>query len=399
MSGEKPNFLFDAPLFVTVLARLIINVMMRMFYPFLPAFSRGLGVPIEHLIRLLSLRSALAMSAPFFGRLPDRFGRRNIMFAAMIILAAALAAMALWPGHPFFVVVLLLGMVAQFLFLPAQQAYLSERVPYVQRGRVIAIGELAWSGALLLGIPVVGWLLARAATPEAGLPRPFAVLAVVSLAVAGLLLRALPRETVRHGRSSAAFFHWKPILTNPHVLAGLALGLLIGGANESLNVAFAAWLEGSFGLALTALGLATGIIGAAELLGEGGVMVISDRLGKRRTIALGVGLSTLAYLALPALGSTLPGALIGLFLVYLTFEFAFVATLPLMTELVPLARTSVMSANFAGLSLGRMLGALLGGALLPFGIGASGITAAGINIVALAVLLLWVRENDSRDGE
>ena len=128
-------------------------------------------------------------------------------------------------------------------------------------------------------------------------------------------------------------------------------------------------------------------------------MVISDRLGKRRTIALGVGLSTLAYLALPALGSTLPGALIGLFLVYLTFEFAFVATLPLMTELVPLARTSVMSANFAGLSLGRMLGALLGGALLPFGIGASGITAAGINIVALAVLLLWVRENDSRDGE
>ena len=66
-----------------------------------------------------------------------------------------------------------------------------------------------------------------------------------------------------------------------------------------------------------------------------------------------------------------------------------------MTELMPLARASVMSANIAGHSLGRMLGALLGGALLPLGIGASGIAAAGINLVALAVLLLWVRENDS----
>ena len=124
-------------------------------------------------------------------------------------------------------------------------------------------------------------------------------------------------------------------------------------------------------------------------------MALSDRLGKRRTIALGVGLSTLAYLALPALGSTLPGALAGLFLVYLTFEFAIVATLPLMTELMPLARASVMSANIAGTSLGRMLGALLGGVLLPMGIGASGIAAAGINLVALAVLRLWVRENDN----
>ncbi|MEE3254618.1 MAG: MFS transporter, partial [Chloroflexota bacterium] len=72
-----------------------------------------------------------------------------------------------------------------------------------------------------------------------------------------------------------------------------------------------------------------------------------------------------------------------------------VAILPLMTELMPVARASVMSANIAGHSLGRMLGALMGGFLLPFGIGASGIAAAVLNILALVVLLLWVQENKS----
>ncbi len=145
MKNAKRDFSLGAQLFAITFARLIINFALRMVYPFLPAFSRGLGVPIQKNIRLLSLRSALGMSAPVFGQLPDRFGRRSIMLAAMIILAATAAAMALWPGHGVFVVFLLLSIGAHFLFLPSQQAYLSERVPYTQRGRIIAINEISWS--------------------------------------------------------------------------------------------------------------------------------------------------------------------------------------------------------------------------------------------------------------
>ena len=179
------------------------------------------------------------------------------------------------------------------------------------------------------------------------------------------------------------------------MLAGLLLGVFTAGANESLNVVFASWLEVTFGMALTAIGLATVIIGLADLLGEGGVIAFSDRWGKKRTIGWGIGLSVFSYLALPLLGTSRTGALLGLFFVYLTFEFAVVAILPLMTELMPMARTSVMSANIAGHSLGRMLGALMGGFLLPFGIGASGVAAAVLNVLALVVLLLWVKENKS----
>ena len=386
---------FGMQVFATIVARLTINTAVRMLYPFLPAFSRGIGVPIETLIRLLSLRSALAMMAPVFGRLSDRYGRRNIMVTAMVVLSAALAAVALWPGYWIFVAFLLLGIVAQILYQPAHQAYISERVPYEQRGRVLAITELAWAGAMLIGVPLVGWMLARAPSLEIGLPRPFVFLSILGIVSVVMLSKTLSNHRNGIDKSVNAFSHWKIVLTNRSVIAGLMLGVFTAGANESLNVVFASWLEVTFGMTLTAIGLATVVIGVADLLGEGGVIAFSDRYGKRRTVGWGIGLSVFSYLALPLLGTSRMGALLGLFFVYLTFEFAVVAILPLMTELMPEARASVMSANIAGHSLGRMIGALMGGFLLPFGIGASGIAAAVLNVLALLVLLLWVKENKS----
>ena len=395
MTSTNNKTPFGMQIFATIVARLTINTAVRMLYPFLPAFSRGIGVPVETLIRLLSLRSALAMIAPVFGRLSDRYGRRNIMVAAMFVLSAALAAMALWPGYRIFVALLFLGILAQILYQPAHQAYISERVPYAQRGRVLAITELAWAGAMLIGVPLVGWMLARAPSPEIGLPRPFMFLAIFGIVSGVVLLKTLSNQRNTVDKPIDMYSHWKTVLSNRNVLAGLMLGVFTAGANESLNVVFASWLEVSFGVTLTAIGLATVVIGVADLLGEGGVIAFSDRYGKRRTVGWGIGLSVLSYLALPLLGTSQTGALLGLFLVYLTFEFAVVAILPLMTELMPVARASVMSANIAGHSLGRMLGALMGGFLLPFGIGASGIAAAVLNILALVVLLLWVQENKS----
>lgn len=394
MNTSKRDSSLSVQLIAITLARLMINVSLRMVYPFLPAFSRVMGVPIEKYIQLISLRSALGISAPIFGLLPDRFGRRNIMLAATIVLAAAAAAMALWPGNRIFVAFLLVSIGAYFLFYPSQQAYLSEQVPYRKRGRIIAIAEISWSASVVL-VMMVGWVMTRAASPEIGLSRVFSALALMCVVACVLLWRVLIRQPESRVSTSNLYLHWKTILNNRRVMVGVLPGILISGASESLSVVFAVWLEGSFALALTGLGVAMGIIGAAELVGEGGVVLLSDRLGKRRTIALGIGLSTLAYLVLPAVGTSLAGSLIALFLVYFAFEFAIVANLPMITELMPDARPSVMSANIAGQSLGRMLGALLGGVLLPLGIGVSGIAAAGINLVALVVLLWWVRENES----
>jgi predicted MFS family arabinose efflux permease len=183
------------------------------------------------------------------------------------------------------------------------------------------------------------------------------------------------------------------IVGHPAALAGLALGVLASAGNETVNIVFGVWLEASFSLKVAALGAAAAVIGLAELSGEGLVVSITDRLGKRRAVATGLLVNCLACFALPILARTQAGALAALFLFYLSFEFTLVSSIPLMTELVPDARATLMSANITAFSLGRVLGAALGLALYPLGIQANTLAVVVLNAAALTVLIAFLREH------
>jgi predicted MFS family arabinose efflux permease len=101
------------------------------------------------------------------------------------------------------------------------------------------------------------------------------------------------------------------------------------------------------------------VIGLSELSGEGLVALTTDRLGKPRALFLGLTGNALASALLPFIGKTQLGALVGLFLFYITFEYVMVSHIPMATELVPKARATILSLNLACHSLGRGLGALL----------------------------------------
>ncbi len=376
-------------IFAVTFTRLILNTAHRMVYPFLPAISRGLGVPEASLASLLSVRGALGMTSPLFGGLPDRVGRRQAMLIGLGVFVAGVSLVGLFPGYWTFAGFLILIVVSKFIFDPAMQAYLGDRTPYNQRGLVIAITELGWSGAALAGFPAVGFLIARG-----GWRAPFLPLAALAMLGGLALWIILPRDAP--GRAGIigqpAGGHWAAVWGSPAVLGALGVGLLISTANETLLVVFGAWMEDSFALSLVALGLSTTVIGLADLAGEGLVAALSDRLGKRRAIGLGLGASVLAYGALPFIAVNLELALVGLFLVFISFEFTMVSTIPLMTELVPEARGRVMSANVAAQSAGRMIGALLGAFLFRFGFEWIGAANVVMTLAAFGLLVWLVHE-------
>ena len=149
------------------------------------------------------------------------------------------------------------------------------------------------------------------------------------------------------------------MLTSLPALAGISIALWASAANELVNLIFGVWLEDSFGLKIAALAGASAVIGISELTGEGLVALTTDRLGKPRALILGLSGNALAALLLPIVGTTEAGALVGLFLFYITFEYVMVSHIPLMTEIIPSARATMLSFNLTGHSLGRMIGALL----------------------------------------
>ncbi len=161
---------------------------------------------------------------------------------------------------------------------------------------------------------------------------------------------------------------------------------------------YGAWLETAFGLSLGVLGLASTVVGVAEAAAELGTTVITDRLGKLRSGLVGLLGLAASLLVLPWLsGLGLAGALAGVVLMILSFEFGLVSLLPLATELAPEARASLLSLNITALSLGRILGALLGGWLwrwqsiaLHAGVG------AGCALVAALLLVRGMAGVDRR---
>jgi len=166
------------------------------------------------------------------------------------------------------------------------------------------------------------------------------------------------------------------------------LGLLFNAGNEVVNVVFGVWMESSFGLQIAALGAASAVIGFSELGGEVLAGGLSDFLGKSRSLVLGLAVNSLAVLALPLISRSLTGALIGLFLYYLTYEFTLVCSIPVMTEVFPAARASMMALFIAGTSLGRGVGALFAAPLYDLLPSISGnvIGTLFVNLLAFVVL-------------
>ena len=367
--------------------RTVLNTGYRMVYPFLPVIARGLGVDLSTVALAVTARASLGLASPFLGSAADVRGRKTVMLFSLGLSAAGFGLVSIWPTYPMLFASMLLAGGGKIMFDPAMQAYVGDRVDYSRRGLVIALTEFGWSGAFLIGIPIAGWIIARG-----GWAAPFRWLVAFVLLAGVLLWRMLPADPSPVSQRLSWSGGMRAVLASRSALAGLALGFLISLANESINIVFGAWLEDSFGLRVLALGAAAAVMGVAELGGEGLVAALADRLGKRRAVAVGISLSALACLGLPFLGRSLTGALVGLFFVYTTFEFTIVSAMPLMTELVPQARATMMAGNIGALSSGRAIGALVGPALFGLGLLANGTMAAALNLVALAVLLAFIRE-------
>jgi predicted MFS family arabinose efflux permease len=372
------------------IARMLINTGFRMVYPFLPTIARGLGVDVRSIALSITARSSLGLAAPFIGSMGDTIGRKRSMFLGLLAFSIGFLMVIIWPTYPSLFLALMMNALGKIIFDPSMQAYLGDRTMYQQRGRAIAITELGWSGASLLGLPLVGWLIARSNWAS-----PFPLLGIFTLGIAFWLVRLLPADAAPHIERQSFNEAVRSIIDHHSALAALSISLLISLANESVNIVYGLWLEGTFGLQVAALGAASAVIGLAELSGEGLVALITDKLGKRRAVISGTLVIATACFALPVIGTSTPGALISLFLFYLSFEFTFVSLIPMMTELVPTARATLLASNIAASALGRAIGALIGPYLFEYALLANAAFSALVTILALVILITAVKEADS----
>ena len=373
MSNFSPEVRRALP--ALIVARFAINVAMRMAYTFLPAFARGTGMSVGATSAVLSARELTALSAPLMGRFSDRWGAIRVMGVCGLVAGGGLLIATLGaPGFILGFVIVGFGRTANQVSL---NSWVGSVVAYERRGRATGLVELTWGGAALVGLPLVGLLIDGVAwwAPQAVLG---ALLLVVGLSI-------LRRESGEE--RPVAVQTRKPRMTRSAVAALATNGALTAAAHGL-------WLEDSYDLDTTEVGLAVLAVGAVEVVATVGSSRLTDRVGKRRSIIGGTLLMTAMIVLLGMVDAPPLGiGLAVLVIAFLGFEYGIVSAIPLLSELDPGARAQMVGRAVMVTTLVRALITPLATLLyVRVGFSATMFTAAACGLAALVLAVFVMAE-------
>jgi YNFM family putative membrane transporter len=248
---------------------------------------------------------AVALAAPYVGRLADRFGLRVVIVGSAFALASATMLAATAASLP----VLIAWRFAQGVVTPglfaSTIAYIHEEWPPSRTGRATAAYV---SGTVIGG--VTGRLLGGLMAADVSWPSSFVVLSIVGFGTAAALWWWLPQERRSVHRSAGHHGVWRAHLRHPQLLATYAVGFCMLCTQVAMFTYVPFLLAAQpFSLSTAALGsiFLTYLVGAAAtpFAGRG-----IDAYGHRAVLVSAVGLCGLGSLL--TLAPALPVIVIGL---------------------------------------------------------------------------------------
>jgi DHA1 family inner membrane transport protein len=160
-------------------------------------------------------------------------------------------------------------------------------------------------------------------------------------------------------------------------------------AYDLIQIVQAPWLHETLAMNEAQLGQLFALAGIGELAGSLGVALLGDRLGIRRSTAAGFLLAAMCVTALPFAGQAWTWLLPVYLLLYVSFEYAIVASFPLVSAVAPAARGTMLALSSAAIGAGRVVASLVATSLwLTFGIGWTATITAAILCMSLLCLLV-----------
>ncbi len=344
-----------------------------------------------------SFTLAQSLSAPFWGRMSDRRGRRPALLVALFASALAFAVF----GFAESIWVLVLARIVQGAgggTVGVIQAYVADAVPPDQRARALGWLSAATNLGVALGPAIGSWAIALgdvdlwpAAGPQTmGVAAPGLVAAAMCLLNFGFAWRWLKEPAQRNSKpaTSSPWTAAVQVLAHPRAPAArilLTYAIAIGAA-QGLHFVVTKFLQVHFGVTELTIGRYFLYIGAWSVFARTfllGRMI--DRFGELRLSRL--GLITLAVgLATIPLTSSIGALAVAAALLPLGTAMTFPCVTALLSKVVPATERGMymgLQHTFGGMS--RLLAPLVYGVMLDgFGYGAPMWLAAGL--VAATIL-------------
>ena len=362
-------------------ARTAANACFRFAPAFLATIASGLGVSLDRLGVALAISELSGLLSTATGSVAERLHRRTAMWVGLVGVAAGTTLAASSTHVALFTVALVVIAQSKVMFDLGLGAFMADRVPFAQRGRVMGITETSWAGGLLLGVTVMG-LLTAATSWRWG----YGLGAAAVVALAALVARSVPDDLATHGHAQRRE-HISGRVSRRGLLVVLGIFCLMA-SSQVLFVTFSSWLKDEFGMTDTGISIVVFGMGFGELLASVSAARFSDRLGKDRAAAIGAGIMVPAALLLSLGHQSMAVGLPLLVVAIAAFEFSVVSFIPLGTEVVPGAAAKGMALMFTLGTFGRALASIPATALyVRHGMAWPPLLCAAL--AAATVVVLW----------
>lgn len=338
----------------------IANVALRWVSVFLPTLERAFGTSTGTLTTVMGVAELGGLSTIATGRWLDRGLERRVYVAGMAAVAAS-SVLALGGTTWTFAVAYAVLVIGVGNVTVAGHAWISHRVAFSARGRSIGAFETSWALALLVGAPLVAALIR-----EFGWRGPYVALTIAA-AVGALTVARWVSPGVAVPAAATADVGL-PRSAYPPMIASAATA----AAGLGVFVVSGAWLDDRYGMSTAGLGAIAAASGAVELASSSAVATLSDRVGSRRSVVIGLVVLLGGCGGMLAAGGSRVLAIATLLVFLCGFEYAFVSSLTLVSEAAPLARGRAIGVSNAFGTLARSGSVVLTGQLYEaFGISGS----------------------------
>lgn len=344
--------------------------------------------------------------APFIGALSDRFGRRKVILASLTAFGIDYLILAFAPSLAWlFVGRMIAGVTGATI--TAANAYIADVSTPETRARNFGFVGVAFGLGFIFG-PALGGLLG-----DIGLRVPFFASAGVVLlnALYGALVlpESLPPEKRRpfSWRRADPFGALLALRAYP-LVAGLAFAFLFFSiAQRGLETVFVLYTDYRYGWGPRENGLALALVGVMAAVVQGGlVRPLVARLGERRTVLLGLSISTLGFVGY---GLASQGWMLLAVIAFASLgAVAGPAIQGLVAGTVPSSEQGTVQGTLTSLlSLTSVAAPLVSGGLFGAFSGASGVAelpgmpffvGAGFLLLALALVVRTLRRNPELAG-
>lgn len=387
---------------ISVVCKFAESTTVRSLYPYVSSLADMLGVSPEAVALCISLKEVGYAAMPVFGPYLTACAGAGGPVSVRVGAGLALAACSLLIGAVnsfavFAVAVLLIGAVKSLAEVGTQMM-VTAFTARDDRGRTVAVIELAWGLSSLVGVPLFGLLMSVA---WAWAWVVFAAVGTLSCALLHFLRPNADGATpAGHGdvrsrvdtvvQQEGQLRRYCRLLGTAEGRAVAIGGVLLCAVADALFISFGVWLEEVHQLDLTSIALASVSIGVADMAAELLLTYTMHVYSPPVSLSVGWLIQLVSYAALPWLTTAESGVAFSVcvFAVQVfTFEFAVVSlmgsTSYLDSRACGVEDGDMESLQFVAFGTGRIVGAPLGLKLLEVGRAAGGQTSLLLGVSIL----------------